>query len=223
MEKKYLDMPFQIKADDIQEGGVFSGYGSTFGGKPDSYGDVIVEGAFTESLAKGGYSGTGVKMLWAHKSDEPIGVWTKITENKTGLKVQGQLALGVQRANDVYQLMKLGALDGLSIGYNIENRDTDIEWDDKKGIRYLKKINLWEVSPVVFAANTRANITNVKTIEEATDLRELERSLRDSGMSRQEALKVISICKKSLRESGKGNEAMKDVLKSIKNLRSNIK
>ena len=55
MEKqRYIEMPLHIKAEDVNEEGIFKGYGSTFGGAPDSYGDVVVEGAFSESVKNGG-------------------------------------------------------------------------------------------------------------------------------------------------------------------------
>jgi HK97 family phage prohead protease len=215
--KKYLNVPFILKQIG-QEDGTFSGYGSTFGGEPDSYGDIIVKGAFKDSLAQGGYTGTGIKMLWSHKSDEPIGVWTSIYEDDKGLKVEGQLALGVQRADEVYKLMKLGAIDGMSIGYNIKSKE-DVEYE--KGIRFLKKINLWEVSPVVFPANISANITGVKSIESAESIRELELSLRELGMSKKESLAAIRKMKKLLRES-EGIGAMEVMLKSIRDVRNSI-
>ena len=44
MEKERKDFPFEIKSDDIQESGIFKGYGSMFGGEPDSYGDIVMKG-----------------------------------------------------------------------------------------------------------------------------------------------------------------------------------
>ncbi|MCK5606772.1 HK97 family phage prohead protease, partial [Candidatus Pacearchaeota archaeon] len=61
--------------EDGDEAGVFTGYGSTFGGKPDSYGDIVVAGAFRNTLAKGGRNGNGVAMLWQHEMHNPIGIW----------------------------------------------------------------------------------------------------------------------------------------------------
>jgi uncharacterized protein len=105
----YYDCPFEIKSEDITDKGRFSGYGSTFGGKPDSYGDIIVQGAFKETLERGGRNGNGIGMLWQHRSEEPIGVYESIVENSKGLKVEGQLALEVQRGKEAYILMKMKA------------------------------------------------------------------------------------------------------------------
>ena len=49
-QKKSLTVPLEIKADDVGDDGTFKGYGSTFGGMPDSHGDIIVEGAFHDTI-----------------------------------------------------------------------------------------------------------------------------------------------------------------------------
>lgn len=188
--KNYLikEFPLEIKAEDITEEGIFMGYASTFGGKPDSYGDVIRQGAFKETLKKGGRNGTGIALLWQHDSSKPIGIWTEIVENSRGLKVTGKLNLDVQLGKEAYSLMKMGAVKGLSIGFTpaIDDKgellEDAYEWDSKKRIRYLNKVDLWEISTVTFPANTRANVTDVKNaIENAKDERELEDALREVG------------------------------------------
>jgi hypothetical protein len=203
MKLEYKKIPFEIKAEDVSDEGVFTGYGSTFGGKPDSHGDVIRQGAFKESIANGGRNGTGVVLLYQHRSDEPIGVWEELVENSKGLKVQGQLNLEVQRAREAHSLLKQGALKGLSIGFDIARDDKGnrledaVEWDDKKGIRFLNKLDLWEISIVTFPSNIRASVTNVKSIiEEAKNERELEMALRDEcSMTVNAAKYIVGLCK----------------------------
>lgn len=196
--KEYKDVAFDVKAEDIDTQGFFKGYASTFGGPPDAYGDIIEEGAFAQSLTKGGRNGTGVRMLWQHDPKQPIGVWRELAENKKGLKVTGQLAIETQLGHDAYVLMKMGALDGLSIGYDV----VEYEIDGKREQRLLKKVNLWEISPVTFPANTRSTITNVKgMIEEADNERDLERALREAGLSINAAKYVVKLARPSLREA----------------------
>ncbi len=210
MDKEIKEIPFEIKTEDIQEDGTFKGYGSTFGGKPDSYGDVVEKGAFVDSLAKGGYDGKGVKMLWQHNSDQPIGVWTKLEEDKKGLYVEGKLIKGVQQADEAYLLMKDNALSGLSIGYNT----VESNYDKGKDIRYLEKVNLFEISPVTFGANVSAQITSVKSvIKDAKNVRELERALRDSGLSISESKYIIHMCKSYMRDM----DGLEKVLKTLRN------
>jgi uncharacterized protein len=207
---RYFEVPFH--KDSVEESGKFTGYGSVFGGKADSYGDIIAHGAFGKSVLSGGRNGTGVAMLWQHNSDQPIGVWEEIYEDNKGLKMTGQLAIETQMGHDAYILMKMGALKGLSIGWDLP-RDSkgkptkeSFELDEKSRTRTLKMIDLWEVSPVTFPAQTRARITGVKSIEEAQDERELECALRDLGLSKTQAVWISNMCKPSLRESMMADE-----------------
>jgi HK97 family phage prohead protease len=226
-KENYYNCPFEIKKEDITDAGIFEGFGSTFGGKPDSYGDIITEGAFKETLRKGGRNGTGIAMLWQHKSDKPIGVYQEVVETEKGLKVRGELALEVQQGKEAYILMKMGALNGLSIGWDFlrdkdGNRfDDAMEMSKNNKIRYLKRLELWEISPVTFPANTRATITTVKAvIEEAKNIREFEHALRDEGLSIQAAKYIASLCKPKLEK--KWNKDIYNILYAVRNLRKKI-
>lgn len=127
------------------ERGRIKGYASRFG-EPDQSGDVVLPGAFTASLDRLRKSGRTVKLLWQHDPAQPIGVWSKVLENETGLWVSGEVLTDLVRGREAAILMKAGAIDGLSIGYRVvraePNRDT--------GGRLLHEIDLWEVSLVTF-------------------------------------------------------------------------
>lgn len=158
----------EIKALD-DETGVIEGYASTFGGEPDSYGDVIAEGAFSESLAEHASKGTMPKMFWQHDRDQPVGRWTEAVEDARGLKVTGKLNLGVQRGAEAMALLKEGDIDGLSIGYRIKEYSVDTE----SGIWTLEKLDLVEVSIVSIGANESATIASVKAAKQAHELNEM--------------------------------------------------
>lgn len=145
-----------IKA--LEEKGQFEGYASTFGGEPDSYGDIIAPGAFAESLATHAAKGTMPKMFWQHDSREPIGKWLEVGEDTKGLLVKGQLNMGVQRAREAYELLKEGDIDGLSIGYRVRG----YEVDEERNVWTLTKLDLHEVSIVSIGANEHATIESVK-------------------------------------------------------------
>ena len=207
-------VPFEIKQDDIEETGIFKGYGSVFGNK-DSYHDIMMPGAFTKTLLAGGRNGNGVAMLKQHDSRKPIGVWTLLAEDNKGLRVEGQLVMKTKDGSDTYELMRAGALKGLSVGY-----DTVIdEYDSKKKVRYLKEVDLWEVSPVTFGSNKKATITSVKEVDvnkikSAKTERELESALREvEGLSECSAKLLVKMCKPFLREAVKANDdSTKDVM-----------
>jgi HK97 family phage prohead protease len=172
-EKKHLRVAAEIKAS---AEGVIEGYGSVFG-NVDSYGDIVVAGAFATTL-KGDRAPA---MLWQHNPDEPIGVWTEVREDKRGLVVKGQLALGTQRGREALELIRMGALSGLSIGFSTVRSS----FDEQSGIRSLLELDLWEVSPVTFPANEAARITSAKSAENIKTVRDFERALRDElGFSR---------------------------------------
>ncbi len=187
-----LDVPFQIKA--VSDDGLFSGYGSVFG-VIDSYNEVVAPGAFTKSLQRRTPS-----LLWQHRSSEPIGVYTSIREDQTGLYVEGKLALKTARGAEAYELLKMGAISGLSIGFLVKLFEYINNGEEK--VRRLTEIDLWEVSLVTFPANESARISGVKSIETIESLADAEAFLRDAGgLSRREATALVSRIK-SLRGRG---------------------
>lgn len=184
--RDYLDVPFEIKA--VNDDGFFSGYGSVFN-VVDSYKEIVLPGAFDESL-----KGRLPSLLWQHRSGEPIGVYTAVKEDSIGLHVEGKLALKTARGAEAYELLKMGAISGLSIGF-MTREDS---YDKLTGIRSLKKVDLWEVSLVTFPANDAARVSNVKQIDGIKSLKDAESYLRDvGGFSKREALEFVS-CIKSM-------------------------
>lgn len=151
-----LPRPFELKG--LDEDGRFAGYASVFG-VSDSYADVVVEGAFARSLAESRASGQMPAMLWQHDPSRPIGVWTDLKEDRAGLKVHGKLAIGTQAGREAYELLRLGAINGLSIGYVT----VASEIEPRRRQRVLTDLELWEISLVTFPANPDARVTNVKT------------------------------------------------------------
>lgn len=158
--------PPVLDIKELRETGEFEGYASTFGGEPDSQGDIIAPGAFDESLAEHKQNGTMPKMFWQHDSHEPIGKWLEATEDDKGLFMRGKLNMAVQRAKEAYALLKEGDIDGLSIGYKILEYSRDAETN----IWTLEKLKLREVSVVSIGANESATIGNVKASRKAHEL-----------------------------------------------------
>lgn len=159
--------------------GTVEGYGSVFGVK-DAYDDVIVPGAFSASLADHRSTGTMPAMLWQHNPSEPIGVWSEMSEDSRGLKIKGKIAMDTVRGKEAHSLLKMGALNGLSIGFVA----TAKSYNDKDGTRTITGIDLWEVSLVTFPANRSARVTGVKSNDPFagfTKPSEAERWLREAA------------------------------------------
>lgn len=173
-----------IEVKEVSAAGTITGYGSIFGNVDGGY-DVVEKGAFDESLSKRGLP----KMLWGHDLWEPpIGKWSKAEEDDTGLWLEGKINLDMQRGAEVHSALKMGTLDGLSIGYLPKDSDTT-----NSGIRHLKSVELFEVSVVTFPMNEEARVDAVKhLVEGGISKKDLERILRDAGFSRQQAKALIA-------------------------------
>jgi len=198
-EIKKLTFHSEVKAKDDQ--GTFTGYGSIFGNE-DQGSDIMQKGAFTKSLEQ--RPASKVKLLYQHKTDEPIGIFESMYEDEKGLFVKGRLAMGTQKGREAYELLKMGALDGMSIGFRADP-DKQGYNENKRGTRTLKEVDLMEISLVTFPMNERALIENVKASQKS--IREWEKILREVGsLSRTEA----KIGAKALSESLSQRDAVGD-------------
>ncbi len=199
--------------------GAVEGYGSVFG-NPDFWDDIMAAGAFVKSLADHKTAGTMPAMLWQHNSDEPIGVWTEMAEDANGLRVKGQLALNTTRGKEAYELAKMGALNGLSVGFITKQFEYDTETD----VRTITEADLWEVSLVTFPANTKARLVSVKSIDDIAAPKDAERVLRDAGFSRSDATAIVSRVMRMGEERREAEEstdaAMKAATRLLKSLNS---
>lgn len=146
----------KIKAHGKRDG-VITGYGSKFG-LVDSYGEVVDQGAFADSLEEWRERGKPIKILWQHNSGQPIGKWTEFREDDVGLYLEGELNLDTQRGREAWSDIQNELIDGLSIGY----REIDADPWDGEYPRHLKKLSLREVSVVTFPALEEAFLDPVK-------------------------------------------------------------
>lgn len=210
MEHKLLSLDsVDLKfADD----GMFEGYASVFGGV-DSYGDMVLPGAFADSLKN---RQRPLRMFFNHASAMPIGKWLDAGEDGNGLRVKGQLTPGLSLAEDVKAAMRHGTLDGLSIGYRIPSGGS--EKDGK--LRKLKRVDLVEVSVVTTPADLAARIDpdSVKSaIEQIKSISELEDFLRDAGgLSRMAAKSLVSQARAVLLRDAEETKAAEDLIQVIR-------
>ncbi len=186
LHRKMIDTtrPAVLNLKSLGEDGTFEGYASLFG-REDLSRDVILPGAFRDSLRQRGAG--AIKMLFQHDPATPIGVWEEIREDERGLYVRGRLMTAVARAREVLELMRAGALDGLSIGFKAVKAARDAT----SGVRRIAKVDLWEISVVTFPMLPAARIEAVKARPfggRAPTVRDFERWLtRDAGLTRMEA------------------------------------
>lgn len=184
----------------VGDAGTFEGYGSTFG-VIDLGGDIVVKGAYAKTLAERGPK--GIKLLWAHDSSQPIGVWEELREDDVGLYCRGRIITEIAKGQEVYTLMRAGVVDGLSIGYQVVNSARDAA----NGARLLQEVDLREISVVTFPMNETSLISSVKG--DLPTEREFERFLtQDAGFTRSQARTIITSGFKALQTAkpGAGDE-----------------
>ena len=178
----------QLDLKSVAGNGEFEGYASLFN-REDLGHDVISPGAFRDSLAS--RAPGAVKMLFQHDPAQPIGVWDDLHEDSKGLYARGHLMTDVAKAREVLSLMRVGALDGLSIGFKAGKGRRD----PRTGVRRIDKIDLWEISIVTFPMQPDARVSQVKRDPfqgRAPTEREFERWLtREAGLARAEARAVL--------------------------------
>lgn len=183
-----LQTPLQIKQ---LNKGEFQGYGSIFG-NVDLGGDVVMPGAFKSTLKEFQDKGALPVMLYGHDANQIPGKWTSMSEDSNGLAVKGELA-PTSLGNDVHTLLKMGAINGLSIGY----MPNDFSFD-KNGVRMLHDVKLFEISVVSIPMNPEATISAVKSLlhNDEGSLAELkrdcERHFMKQGLNKRSAMERIS-------------------------------
>lgn len=212
---KTKDFSFKVKA--AGEDGIIEGYASVFGVR-DSHNEVVLPGAFADSLAAHKRQGTKPLMLWQHNPDEPIGVWSEISDDGKGLWVKGQLLKGVRRADEALIMLKASAIQGLSIGY----REVDVTPADKGDPRKLIKLDLFETSIVSFPANRQSRVETVKQIlmdGNLPPMPDFEKFLREAGFSKTQAAAIANRGLSHLLRSESGGDQANDAAAFLKAMR----
>lgn len=199
-----LIAPIEIK--EAKTDGTFTGYAAVFN-NVDLGRDVILPGAFKNVKTT---SDGQVRIAMNHNLHQLAGK-AKFEQDERGLRVEGQLALGVSYVRDAYELMKTGVLDDLSVGFDIPYGGASYEDRDGEYVRIIKEAVLWEFSLVPFGMNPEALIDSVKSI------RDFEAQLRGLGYSQREAKALASGGFKSLgrRDGDPDSVTLADELKNL--------
>jgi HK97 family phage prohead protease len=169
---------FDIKSLD-EDSYIIEGYASIFG-NIDRAGDIVLPGAFTNSLPA--FLEDGV-ICYQHETNLTIGKPLDAKEDDHGLWFKAQLIKEIEAARDCFALMKAGVIKKFSFGYDIvasewlytdnletylgaDYRSTTSMADITKALdwgRALKTLDLYEISPVSIPCNPKADLTSVKS------------------------------------------------------------
>lgn len=160
---------FDIKAD---SNGTITGYASTWTREPDSYGDVVAKGAFAESIAQIKAEGKILPLLFNHKGDDLnayIGGVYELAEDDHGLYFEGTFD-GTPEAQRARELSADGRLAKFSFAYDVLDQ-AEVTLEDGRKANELRKLNIHEVSLVLYPANPDTSVVSVKAAEEKSGRR----------------------------------------------------
>lgn len=202
--------PVRVKAGE-QDGlpeGQFEALVSVFG-NVDSYGDVVVPGAFADDLKSWAEAGDPIPVYWSHRMDDPdmnLGHVLEAKETDKGLWVKAQLDLESPKAAQVYRLLKGRRVTQFSFAYDI----LDAGWakSEELGEYYeLRRLKVHEVGPTPIGANSETELLDVKAA--------IERSVRAKA-GRVLSAKNETALKGALAKIAGGVDDVQSVLSSLK-------
>ena len=158
--KEHLYKSFELKSN---EAGTITGYFSTYDREPDSYGDVIAKGAFTETIKAREDSGHPFPLCYNHDLDQIIGKVDTIEDTEKGPLMTASF-FDTARAQEVREIVKSGVVYQFSFAYDVLEA-APVELEDGRKANELRKLDLFEVSIVPIPANQNAVMTSVKADE----------------------------------------------------------
>ena len=154
-------------------------------GNKDSVGDIIVPGAFNESLKR-----RKPRVVWGHNWNEPIGKVLDMYEVPAsdprlpmkmraagigGLYAKVQFNLKSERGKQAFaDVAFFGEEQEWSIGY----KTLDADFDPKRQANVLKKVELYEASPVLHGANQLTGTISIKSVEGQNDNESIKGQMR---------------------------------------------
>lgn len=163
---QFKAMPGQISIDDAK--GIVECFVAGVGNK-DSVGDIVLSGAFTESLKR-----RKPRVVWGHDWNHPIGKVLEIYEVPPndprlpakmrragigGLYARVQFNLKAEKGREAFANVSFyGEEQEWSIGY----KTLDAIYDNSRQANLLREVELYEVSPVLHGANQLTGTISIK-------------------------------------------------------------
>lgn len=164
MENNKFNKSIEFKTVDDEKGkveAVFSVFNNV-----DTDGDVVLPGSI-----KSGFKDNQVPMVFAHKWDQPIGKGV-ITSDDSKATFTGSFFMETEAGREAYNLAKeMGDLQEWSFGFRINDYESGKfkkdGMEEEIDVRYLKDLEVFEVSPVLVGANRETYTLAIKSGEEA--------------------------------------------------------
>ena len=164
MENNKFNKSIEFKTTDDEKGSVEAVF-SVFN-NVDTDGDVVLPGSI-----KSGFKDNQVPMVFAHKGDQPIGKGV-ITSDDSKATFRGSFFIETEAGREAYNLAKeMGDLQEWSFGFRINDYESGKfkkdGMEDEIDVRFLKDLEVFEVSPVLVGANRQTYTLAIKSGEEA--------------------------------------------------------
>lgn len=195
MEHKYKEFPLMKEADGNDKNtGRISGYFSTYDREPDSYGDVIARGAFTDTIKAREESGHPFPLCWNHDLNTIIGKVDSIKDTEKGPLMEASF-FDTPLAQEKRELVKSGVVYQFSFAYDVLEAGP-VELEDGVKANELRKLDLFEISIVPIPANRNAVMTDVKAGK---------RNSRKDADAIREAITLLQGVLGELEDDGNGN------------------
>ena len=145
----------ELRVDGSDQGTTIQGYAAVFNklSEPmgfDGFREMVMPGAFTRTL-KGD---ADVRALVDHDPARIIGRrkagTLELRQDDVGLKVRIRPP-DTSAGRDIVESIRRGDIDQMSFAFSVNGREGE-GWDDDDKVRELRDLDLFDVSPVTFAA-----------------------------------------------------------------------
>jgi HK97 family phage prohead protease len=159
VERRYFDLN-ELRAEPTDDGATrLTGYAAVFNSRSVNLGGFVEEisrGAFAESLADG-----DIRALWNHDTSQVLGRTKagtlRLREDDLGLRVDITLP-DTTIGRDAAISIERGDVDQMSFAFNVVEGGDEWREEDGRIVRTLRKVRLFEVSPVTFPAYPATSI-----------------------------------------------------------------
>ena len=151
----------------------------------------------------------------------PMGQWDSFEFDDKGMTAKGRLYTNTVGGNDLYQILKESPkmFGGVSVGaYADEAQMVDaagnpVEDDDEESYFQITKGGLREVSVVMYPNNPNAEINKLEmfSTEGVLNIRSVEKTLREAGLTRKDATTASLVFKKAIEQ----REAVQEPIESL--------
>lgn len=153
---------------------VIEGYANTM--SKDRVGDVVYPKAFEKTLPT--YLKNPV-LLANHDWNDPVGVVQHAEITDKGLFIRARVS---DTREDIKTLIREKCLRTFSIGYN----ELDADYDEETKTKYVKELELLEISIVTVPANTEASFTMIEEKKEEPKTEAKPEEGKEAKVERQE-------------------------------------